>query len=106
MCIHSQWFDLDCSPTVTLMPATDSEPFLSCSARYILLTEFPRAFASQKCSWADIVISGGNSPDVGVHVRKSESLMHRESHHLNLSVQGKFDSGVPGNLILSEWPLL
>ena len=28
--------------------------------------------------------------------RKPESLMHRGSHHLNLSVQGNFGSGVPG----------
>ncbi len=33
-----------------------------------------------------------------MHVRKTESLIHRESHHLNLLVQGKFDSGVPGSL--------
>ena len=26
--------------------------------------------------------------------------MHRGSHHLNLWVQGKFDSGVPGGLTL------
>ena len=33
--------------------------------------------------------------------------MHRESHHLNLWVQGKFDSGVPGGstLLLSSFSL-
>lgn len=33
-----------------------------------------------------------------MQVRATESLIHRESHHLNPWVQGKFGSGVPGSL--------
>jgi len=40
--------------------------------------------------------------DVVVHVRLSESLMHREGHHLNLSVQGNFGSGISGGFTVSN----
>jgi len=64
--------------------------------------KFPRIFASQKCSWADNCYPGGFSIDVVVHVRLSESLMHREGHHLNLSVQGNFGSGISGGFTVSN----